>query len=78
LPLLAKIARKYLCVPASSDPSKRLFSASGNMVTKLWSSLDPLNLEMVVYLHKNMRKVKMGSDSTIIHAPAQDEVVALD
>jgi len=85
LPLLAEIARKYLCIPASSDPSERLFSASGNVCTKLRSSLDPTNLEMIVYLHENGDKVKMTYDSNIIPAPApgdaqpaQPEQVNLD
>ncbi len=66
LPLLADISRKYLCIPASSAPSERLFSASGNVCTRLRSSLDPTNLEMIVFLHENMEKVKMTYDSTII------------
>ncbi len=80
LPLLTGIAIKYLFVPLSSAPSERLFSASGNVETKLRSSsLDPQNLEMVVFLHENMRKVKMGYDRSIIPTPAQaNEVVALD
>ncbi len=78
LPLLGEIARKYLCVPASSASSGRLFSATGNVVTKLRSSLDPQNLELLVYLHENMMKVKMTYDSTIIQAPAQAPAQAED
>jgi len=72
LPLLADIARKYFCVPASSAPSEKLFSASGNVCTKLRSSLDPTNLELLVYLHDNGDRVKMTYDSTLIPTnPAQ-------
>jgi hypothetical protein len=71
-PLLADIARKFLCVPASSSPSERLFSASGNICTRLRSSLDPTNLELLVYVHENGNKIKMTYDSTLIPtAPAQ-------
>jgi len=68
-PLLAEIARKFLCVPASSSPSERLFSASGNICTKLRSSLDPTNLELLVYVHENGSKVKMTYDSSLIPTP---------
>jgi hypothetical protein len=71
--------------PASSSPSERLFSASGNICTKLRSSLDPTNLELLVYVHENGSKIKMTYDSTLIptapaQAPAQpvDPVVNID
>jgi hypothetical protein len=53
-----------------SAPSERLFSASGNVVTKLRSSLDSQNLEMIVFLHENMKKVKMTYDCNILPNPA--------
>ena len=34
LPIMAKLARKYLNVCASSSPSERIFSCSGNIITK--------------------------------------------
>ena len=76
LPLLGEIARKYLCVTASSASAERLFSASGNVVTKLRSSLAPENLELIVYLHENMRKVKMTYDSELLKAPAPGQAPA--
>jgi hypothetical protein len=74
--LITEIARKYLCVSSSSASSERLFSASGNVVTKLRSSLSPENLELIVYLHENMRKVKMTYDSDLLKAPAPGQAPA--
>ena len=34
LPTMAKLAQKYLSVCASSSPSERIFSCSGNIVSK--------------------------------------------
>jgi len=58
-PLLAECARKYHCIPASSAPSERLFSRSGNLITQNRNSLNPKNVHMLLYLQENMRKVKV-------------------
>ncbi|XP_060796344.1 E3 SUMO-protein ligase ZBED1-like [Neoarius graeffei] len=53
-PWLSKLARKYLCIPATSSPSERLFSASGNIVTCQRASLKPAKVDMLVFLAKNL------------------------
>ncbi|XP_026028480.1 zinc finger BED domain-containing protein 1-like [Astatotilapia calliptera] len=53
-PQLSKLARKYLCIPASSSPSERLFSTSGNIVTCQRTCLKPWRVNMLVFLNKNL------------------------
>ncbi|XP_055036165.2 uncharacterized protein [Misgurnus anguillicaudatus] len=53
-PRLSKLARKYLCIPATSSPSERLFSTSGNVVTCERSCLKPAKVDMLVFLAKNL------------------------
>ena len=43
LPLLSILARKYLCIPATSVPSERAFSTAGNIVNAKHSCLLPEN-----------------------------------
>ena len=50
LPLLAKIAKSVLVIPASSAAGERHFSIIGQIVTELRSSLDPDCLEALVVL----------------------------
>ena len=61
------------------------FRYLGNIVTPKRSSLDPENVDKIVYLHENMSKVDIKYDYTLgqatnnpVQEPNPDDVVALD
>ena len=53
-PLLARIARKYLCILATSVPSERAFSVAGYVVNEKRACLLPENVNMLVFLAENL------------------------
>ena len=48
---LAALARKLLCIPATSAPSERIFSHAGQTLTGLRASLSTSNVSELVFLH---------------------------
>ena len=58
-PMLSRIARKYMCICATSTPSERVFSAAGNVVTPLRSSLKPHKVNMLVFLARNNNVIEV-------------------
>lgn len=56
-PYLARLARRVLSIPATQAQSERMFSAAGLTVNKRRGSLDPENVEMLVFLRCNWNAV---------------------
>ena len=54
LPMLAVLAKKYLCICGTSVPSERLFSKSGFIVDAFHSRLMPEKVNMFTFLAKNL------------------------
>lgn len=48
--------KKYLCVPATSSPSEKVFSTSGNVVTCHWTSLKKKPWTDLCFWHKTSRQ----------------------
>uniref|UniRef100_A0A8C4GRK4 HAT C-terminal dimerisation domain-containing protein n=1 Tax=Dicentrarchus labrax TaxID=13489 RepID=A0A8C4GRK4_DICLA len=55
-PSLARVAKRLLCIPATSTPSERIFSKAGFIVNKARSCLLPKNVDMLVFLAHNTEK----------------------
>ncbi|KAK0138123.1 Zinc finger BED domain-containing protein 1 [Merluccius polli] len=53
-PRLSVLVKKYLCIPATSSPSERLFSTGGNIVTCHRASLKPEHVDRLVFLARNL------------------------
>ena len=56
-PCLSSLAKRYLCIPATSASSERVFSTSGNIVTQKRSTLSSENLESLVFLNYNLKRL---------------------
>lgn len=54
-PTLASLAKSVLCIPVTSTPSERLFSAAGTIASKKRASLTPEHVNMLTFLHHNLK-----------------------
>jgi hypothetical protein len=52
-PVLSRIAKKFLGVPATSVPSERIFSSAGLLITKLRNRLSSELVDKIIFLNKN-------------------------
>ncbi|KAK7898521.1 hypothetical protein WMY93_019374 [Mugilogobius chulae] len=53
-PKVSQLAQKYLCIPATSAPSERVFSTGGNIVTCQRAALKPDKVDKLIFLAKNL------------------------
>lgn len=53
-PILSKLARTYLPIPATSVPSERAFSIAGHIANAKRACLLPENVNMLVFLAENL------------------------
>ena len=58
-PILAILARKYLSIPATSVPNKRLFSDAGNNMTNKRTHLNPKFFQEILYVKRNSKYIDM-------------------
>ena len=54
-PILSKLAKTYLCIPATSVASERIFSTAGDVVTAQRSCLSADQVDMLIFLKKNYK-----------------------
>ncbi|KAG9278171.1 zinc finger BED domain-containing protein 1-like [Astyanax mexicanus] len=59
-PMLSKLSKSFLCIPATSTPSERIFSAAGNICSQKRASLSPRHVEMLTFLAMNKSLVQFG------------------
>ena len=54
-PILSKLAKGYLCVPATPVASERVFSSAGDLVSAQRSCLHSEHVDELIFLTKNQR-----------------------
>uniref|UniRef100_A0A3Q1B1H2 HAT C-terminal dimerisation domain-containing protein n=1 Tax=Amphiprion ocellaris TaxID=80972 RepID=A0A3Q1B1H2_AMPOC len=59
-PTLSKLAKSFLCIPATSTPSEQIFSAAGNICSQKRASLCPRHVEMLTFLAMNKSLMQFG------------------
>ncbi|XP_065642245.1 E3 SUMO-protein ligase ZBED1-like [Hydra vulgaris] len=54
-PMISKLAKKYLCIPSTSTPSKRAFSTAGNIITSKRNCLAGETAKWLIFLSHNAK-----------------------
>ena len=66
-PMLSKLAKYILAIPASSATSERIFSAGGLTVSHLRCQLDDEKVEDILKIRLNIQKLEKAETSLGIH-----------
>ena len=53
-PLLSRLAKRIMGIPATSVASERVFSTAGDIVTATRSTLRAENVDMLIFIKKNL------------------------
>jgi hypothetical protein len=53
-PIIARLAMRYLCIPATSAPSERMFSAAGLVLDRRRARMQGSRARAILFLHGNM------------------------
>ena len=80
-PALSRVARKYLCIPATSASSERTFSTTGLIITEKRSRLKPDIVSTVVFLYGSWELVEeywLKKDKEEREKQTQKTVVVVD
>ena len=64
LPILSKLSRMVLAIPASSAKSERVFSTGSNIVTFKRTRLNPKKVEELIIIKENEVNVEHFKDNT--------------
>ena len=61
-PTLAKLARVYLAIPATSAPSERVFSKAGQVIDQLRNRLSPETASMIIFMKSTMASYELAME----------------
>ena len=72
--LLAEITREWVCVPAASSSSLRLFSQSANIITSKRQNFDPTTYKTLILIKVNYELVEKKMKAKLLTDKEREEM----